>query len=329
MQFLSRDRCQAVLRRQSIFEGSPPPLLRIPTHQPMHSRASSKPSAPVTVVTAADERFAPGLAVMVRSLLDNFRQGRDLHLLVLNSGIKSHTKTKLLDSWDLDRMKVEWIRPSQSRLEGLVTSPWYSLNVYFRLLIPDLLPPSTRRAIYLDSDMLVMDDVTKLWNTSLQGRSLAAVRDMGIRRISQIVPHYRKLRLRAHAKYFNSGTLVMDLSRWRRDRIGEQVIQYGLEYRDSIRFPDQDALNAVLADKWVELDPRWNTQLNILMFRSWKKSPYDRKTYFDLLGKPRVLHYLGIPKPWEPQCFHPRKFLFYEYLDRTQWAGWRPRERRA
>jgi lipopolysaccharide biosynthesis glycosyltransferase len=281
------------------------------------------------VVCSATDGFVPGLAVMVRSLIDNLREDRQLNLFILDGGIRSAHKQKVVDSWALDRVQIEWIRPPTSRLKRLVIFEHFGIVVYFRILIPDLLPTSVRRALYIDCDTLVLDDVGRLWESSLAGHCLGAVQDLYLPRLAQGLPNHRRLGLSGRTKYFNSGVLLMDLDRWRRAGISEKVLDYIERHGEDIRYPDQDGLNAVLAGKWAELDVRWNSALHVFMFRSWRTSPYDRKTYFDLLSRPSILHFTGGPKPWQPGCQHPRKFLFFHYLDRTEWAGWRPRRRPA
>lgn len=291
----------------------------------MPSSSESTAARPVVVCCSADERFALGLVALVRSLIDNLRPDRGLQLFVLDGGLRRWTRRRMVDSWDMDRARVEWIRPSDARIEQMVVSDWYTKAIYFRLLIPDVLPTSIRRAIYLDCDTIVMDDLGKLWDASLRGGAAGAVQDCGFGTISRGVPHYRSLGIPGSAKYFNSGVLLMDLARWRAQRIGERAIAYIRRRGDAIGLPDQEALNVVLARNWVELDPRWNGMVNARLFPIWKRTPYDKRTYMDLLGRPRIVHFVGGPKPWQPGCWHPRKFLYFHYLDRTRWAGWRPK----
>jgi hypothetical protein len=40
---------------------------------------------------------------------------------------------------------------------------------------------------------------------------------------------------------------------------------------------------------------------------------------------PWIVHYSTWSKPWHWSCTHPARERFFEVLDRTEWAGWRPR----
>ena len=45
---------------------------------------------------------------------------------------------------------------------------------YARNYLAEILEPCVGKVIYLDSDLVVVDDVSKLWGTSLGGRTIGA-----------------------------------------------------------------------------------------------------------------------------------------------------------
>jgi lipopolysaccharide biosynthesis glycosyltransferase len=142
--------------------------------------------------------------------------------------------------------------------------------------------------------------------------------------MAQAFSNYPEMAVSPHAKYFNSGVLLMDLERWRSEGITEEVLAHAKRYRRHLRFPDQDALNSVLATRWLELEPRWNSVLNVVWGLRRGATPRARRAYDAVLERPAILHFLAGPKPWQPGAFFHRRFLFFHYLDRTKWAGWRP-----
>jgi len=78
----------------------------------------------------------------------------------------------------------------------------------------------------------------------------------------------------------------------------------------------------VLAGKWGELDPRWNQIPAVYGFESWEGSPYTQEELRNVVHDPYIIHYGDNPKPWERRCTHPKTSLWYDYLNRTAWAGW-------
>ena len=87
---------------------------------------------------------------------------------------------------------------------------------------------------------------------------------------------------------------------------------------------DQESLNAILFNDWGELDFRWNWQIPWRPYRLGKlEMPWvpesDRKS---------IVHFTTAEKPWLPGCDYEERKHFFEYLDLTEWAGWRvPRQK--
>jgi lipopolysaccharide biosynthesis glycosyltransferase len=91
-----------------------------------------------------------------------------------------------------------------------------------------------------------------------------------------------------------------------------------------VRWNDQYALNVVLSGRWGQLDLRWNQAAHIFSYPSWSLSPFDRETFEQLRDDPYIIHFTTCDKPWLATCLHPSRKLFFECVDRTAWAGWRP-----
>lgn len=89
-----------------------------------------------------------------------------------------------------------------------------------KLYLDDLLPDDVERILYLDSDILVTDDLTELWNIDLKGHCAAGVIDcLGEK-------YYELLGLNKDAFYCNSGMILEDLKAWKQKRIGDKVRKY-------------------------------------------------------------------------------------------------------
>ena len=70
-----------------------------------------------------------------------------------------------------------------------------SFATYYRLYLTEILPADIDKVIYLDSDILVVDKLVKLWNTSVENYAIAAVPDS----YNNKIEHYNRLQIgRAH-----------------------------------------------------------------------------------------------------------------------------------
>lgn len=216
--------------------------------------------------------------------------------------------------------RINWLEVQVGGLADIkIVHRYMSPLIYVRLLIPDLLPVDVEKVLYLDSDIVVNDDIGELWDIDLSQKTLFAVRD----RIAFVsapggLANYRELGIAPDAKYFNSGVLLMNLKRWRDRGISERVFSYLRTYRDFIQMGDQDGLNAVLFDDWGELEFRWNWQ--IIPSKNWLGI---QPCWVPESDSQSLVHFVTSEKPWLPACEYEERKYFFDYLDRTEWAGWR------
>ncbi|NEQ27853.1 MAG: glycosyltransferase family 8 protein, partial [Microcoleus sp. SIO2G3] len=280
----------------------------------------------IALVCSADENYAMPLTVMVYSAIANLKNVQQkVDLFVLDGGITSATKAKVAKSLDPNRVTIHWVKLDPDLFANLPVSRHLTIAAYYRLLIPEVVPPNFDKVIYLDCDMIVRGDLSELWQIDIGDRYVLAVQDDNQPYISMAagLQNYKELGLNPHDKFFNSGLLVINLAKWRDEAIGAKVLEFSNQNRDFIRDADQDGLNAVLAGKWGELDPRWNQMPRIYDYLSWQDSSYDAKTYQALRRDPLIIHYTNAPKPWRIGCVHPATDLFFYYHDKTAWLGWR------
>lgn len=164
-----------------------------------------------------------------------------------------------------------------------------SAATYYRLIMPQLVQHYCSRVIYLDADVLCVGDLWDLWEVPLNGRPVGAVRDgyipkLGSAGMVPCAPHT----VDPSAACFNSGVLVIDVEKW----LAEDVTLGCIEYLNScpnLRYPDQDALNLVLLDRWTRLEPKWNEM------RTWRFEPSQMSKR---ASDSRILHFAGPEKPW-------------------------------
>jgi lipopolysaccharide biosynthesis glycosyltransferase len=247
----------------------------------------------IELVYAIDPCFVMPLAVAVRSLLDHCTGDWKVNVYVISDPLSEKTKQKLLRSWNSDRLyKVAWISANRKRIKRLVSVGHLAKSTYYRLMIGELLPNTIQKAIYVDSDIVATANITELWQIDLCGYTIAAVGETD----------------------FNAGVLLIDLCRWRENLTGDKTIQWLLKNPDKNLTADQDALNHVFKNSWLRMDPKWNMP-------QWQLKAETKDAGFEGL-----IHYIGGTKPWHHHYQGKGRSFFFHYLDRTEWAGWRPRK---
>jgi lipopolysaccharide biosynthesis glycosyltransferase len=281
----------------------------------------------ITVVCVADNNYAMPVAVTACSILKHLPPEQSLDLYILDAGIEPINVKKILKSLDLSRCKVNFIN-TKDQFKDVPTSDHLTESTFHRLLIPQLLSQDLHKVIYLDCDLLVLSDLSILWNIDIGDKHILAVQDLSIKTIANAIKDYQLLGIPPDCKYFNAGVLVFNLDKWREFDTSSKTIEYVRKPRKSLLlYNDQDALNAILWDKWLELEPKWNRQFKSDANEDRKlvdllTERYGEDASLEIANNPYIIHFIQDTKPWQ-YYRHPKKNLFYEYLDLTDWAGWR------
>jgi lipopolysaccharide biosynthesis glycosyltransferase len=285
----------------------------------------TSPSDPVHLAAACDEKYAMPLAVMLASVVANLGAGRSVCAYVLESALTADTRDRVARSFRSNRIELQWLTVEAGRLadlKGTLRSfDTVSVEAYYRLLLPELLPQSLDKVIYLDCDLVVNRDLGELWDLDVSATSLLAVPELvpGAEFVSSRagIRLHRELGLAPDLRYFNSGVMVINLLRWRARQVSQRALTYIREAGQHLRWHDQEALNAVLAGEWTAIDSRWNVSMHAYRGRSNRRDPA-------ISADPFIVHYNSAIKPWQYGfSFGPRE-LFFRHLDTTEWSGWRP-----
>lgn len=269
---------------------------------------ATDPVAPVHVLLAVDANQVLGCAVSMRSILDHVAAGTRVRFHLMTDGVPATAVDALARTVEgAGRGATLVTYPiDASRFAGLMRSKAISHAAYARLLLDTLLPGDVTRCVYVDCDMIVRRDIAAAARFPLEGRTVAAITNGNG---ADVRDHQARLGLR-EARYFNSGFLVIDVARWRERDVSARALARAIEIGDRLILHDQDALNCALEDDWTELPREWNAGVNV--------SPWLQE------DDEAVFHFLGAYKPWHAD--YPGRFadLFFRYLDRTAFSGWRP-----
>ena len=279
--------------------------------------------ARLNVVMAADGTYAKQLAVALRSLSD-CAGSTEFHAFVLQSGIDGELRARVEASCD-ENVAITWLGVKADLVDGVNIARRLPRPTAFRIVASTVLPPDLSRVVYLDSDVLVRHPLDELWSMDLGDAPVAAVRDAFVPFVSMDVP-WRSTGIDPRGPYFNAGVLVVPLDRWRELDVSARGIALLRDFR--LPHSDQSALNILFASEWRVLPPKWNLQTAHLAgegARAWGFE--DRADLEHAIADPVIAHLTegGFSRPWDAGSLHPFRDAWFETLDRTPWAGWRPR----
>lgn len=252
------------------------------------------------VVFCSDRNYLPHMATALFSLLQNdVLVGR---VFLVSDEVTADDLTEVQSSLEErfgKRLELRTFTPE--RLDGLKTSGHISQATYARFILADVLPPDIDYVLYLDSDLIVRGELASLLPEEIwqEAPDREALSQPAVWAASEPHPNHMKEAGFSISRYFNAGVMLINLHRWRVEKIMAKLFEVEEEHRQHLKWWDQDVLNIVLADKSAELSPL----LNGIIGRRRKDS--------------RVIHFNSHRKPWILGSARSDWLLYREYRQKT------------
>lgn len=279
--------------------------------------AQAKKTAPafdannVAIAVAANDYFIPYCATFLKSMAEHSNSDKNYDILLLSqdvSDINVKNVKKMLSAWKNISLRV--LDPSvlidqyTFHIEG-----HFSKETYYRLVLPELLP-NYDKVLYLDSDMIAMDDVAKIYDEDIDGYLLAACHDADT---AGLYNGYRKdkkeytdkiLKLKEPYQYFQAGVLLLNLKEFRKRYTTKQVLDFAVS--EKWQLLDQDILNKLCEGAVKYIDMSWNVMVDFAGIRINQiialAPRWLNEMYQEARKNPKIIHYAGPQKPWfEPE----------------------------
>ncbi|EMD28624.1 glycosyltransferase family 8 protein [Amycolatopsis azurea] len=266
-----------------------------------------RPALPA-IVCAVDDNFELPARVALQSLAAAHEECLDdLRVVILYDTLSSDAQTRLRVHGDRLGLKLELVEspPVDPRFPVLRR---YTAAIYLRLNVHHVLADESR-VLYLDSDLVILDDLRELLTLPMDGHAIGAVRDSARPTMSRggALPSWGQGEFPPEREYFNSGVLLLDLDECRATGVLDRAGDILLREPEVARFPDQDALNWSAADDWLRLDRKWNTfAMSIMASRDDYVHVAEDLVSLDSLVRAErtasILHFSGRDKPWQDTC---------------------------
>ncbi|MCD7857042.1 MAG: glycosyltransferase family 8 protein [Clostridiales bacterium] len=278
------------------------------------------------VVYASDDRFVEILGVSLTSLYENNKNMEQIHVYVLDSKISEENKKKLESvSRTYKRNDIQWI-PAKDISEELnmeILVDRGSLSQYARLFVSSVLPADLERVLYLDCDIIINKLLDELWNLDMHGKTIAALKDA-------FSKWYRaNINLKPTDIMFNSGVMLIDLKRWKEQKVEKKLLKFIASKNGRIQQGDQGALNAVLSHDTYCFEPRFNSvtiyyDFSYKEMMVYRKPPefYTEAQVKEATENPVIIHFTTSflsRRPWIEGCQHRYVGEWMKYKDMSPW----------
>lgn len=233
----------------------------------------------IIVALAADDKYMAPVLVSVKSIIKFSNRCYDYKIYILSSKRLGSVVRRSFRSLVRNKTNVSIVFITTGNIadslklsdDGFVKG--VTRATYYRLFLPVLLP-NDDKVLYIDADTIAVRDVALIYCNNIDDYYIGGVNDI--------------FSLNDSKQYINAGVLLMNLCRFREEKLTEKMTELA-----SVRtFPynDQDIINLVCNGKIKELPYNCNVIVDYL-----NKNIEDLdKVYSD----PIIYHFAGKTKPW-------------------------------
>ena len=261
--------------------------------------------AEIPVFFTIDDSYAPYLGVALTSMKENASLEYDYKIIVVEQKLSDVNRRKL-QALEEPGFSISFVRMDAvaekitDREENRLRCDYFTLTIYYRLFIADMFPQYDR-AIYIDSDVVIPGDISKLYEINLGECLIGACPDYSISDVPELVQYTGEAVGMETGKYINSGVLLLNLKKMREVKLADHFLGLLDRHHFNCIAPDQDYLNAMCNGKILYLD------------RKWDAMPVRGR---EPLKDPQIIHYNLFEKPW---CYSGVAYedIFWSYAKRT------------
>ena len=257
------------------------------------------------IAYAPDDKYINQTIVSMVSAVENNKE-HEIEFIIIYSNLSDESILKLKS---VKNCTLRLLQTDENIFTSLPLSHWVTVQAWFRIKLRDLCQ-DLDKILYLDCDTLILGDLSELFNTDLEERFLAGVKDVWG------VDKYCKRLSMESGVYVNSGMLLLNAKYCRQENFFEKIVDFANNNAKIIEFCDQDSINKIADNKKVVLHPKFN-----FMDTWWRGGYYEfwgeeEQNYLEAGKNPVIAHLTGL-KPAFKGCKNKFKDKWWEYAKLT------------
>ncbi len=250
----------------------------------------------IPVFFSTDDNYIPFLDVALSSMIENASRAYKYRIVVLNTGLDPDNIAKIKqreqEGFFIDFIDIsDDLKSIKARFKNVYH---FSIVTYYRLFIASLFPQYDK-VVYLDCDIVVLGDISELYNTDLGDNIIAAAPEQFVQNTHEFRTYAEKALGVNPDLYVNAGVLVINLDRFREEMIEKRFVDLITAYDFDLLDPDQAYLNYLCEGKIHVLPNGWN------------KEPMP----LPCEGEKNIVHYALYKKPWQYDDVLDGEYFWY------------------
>ncbi len=279
----------------------------------------------VPICFSANDNYIPLLATEIVSIIKNSTNENNYDIVILMTNISDENKVNLLSlisthsNFSIRFVDVSpYVYGYSFYIESDITNTKYSDEIYFRVLAPAIMA-DYEQVIYLDADLVILEDIANLLKLGSPKHLISAVRDYeGISNCYN--NNYERTKYRISElgianfdDYFISGVIVMNIKKFNETFHPKYLLDMAVS-KNWKQF-DQDLLNYLCKGSVNIIDPSWNFVEDVnKTYHAMPKRLFNEFLMSE--ASPKIIHYSANRKPWIRTESRYNKY-FWEYAKQT------------
>ena len=256
----------------------------------------------IPIFFACNDKYIPYLDVAIISLISHTSKDNNYEITVFETDVTKENQQKI-EKHSKDNISVKFydvkeiLEPIKKQLPDVF---YYSLAAYFRLFIESTFPQYDK-AIYLDCDVILLNDIAKLYDIDIGDNLIGAAYEQNTSRAPMFTDYVENIIGIPYYTYFNSGVMIMNLKEIRKFKLKERFLNMLTTYNFDSLAPDQEYLNVICHGRVKYLPTGWNKH-------SFPETPE---------GELNLCHYALANKPWHYADTINGEY-FWEYAKKSE-----------
>lgn len=257
----------------------------------------------IPVFYACDDNFVKYTIVSMHSMMANASKEYQYRIHILNTDIREDMK-QLAYEMQNENFEIRFDDVTdylKSINDKLPLRDYYSKTTYYRMFIAEMYP-EYEKAIYIDSDTIVLGDISGLYEHDLGDCFVGAARDQVMVQVDNYGTYVEKVLGIDRNQNFNAGLLLINCKQFRENFVLDQFIELLHQYNFVVT-QDEDYLNLICKNHVLWLDQKWNTEVFGEII-----TPFEEI---------QILHYIMVSKPWHYEDCRLGE-VFWKYAKETK-----------
>lgn len=281
----------------------------------------------INILYVFDDNYAQHAGISITSLLESNRINKKQSIRIFCAGMDVSVANieKINKTVAKYEQQLQWLDTTEALhyIDGYETGYWNgSKATWMKVFVLWKLPEDVNTILYLDSDTIVLDDLSEFNNDNVIDSPTAQVLD-------SLGNTYGKKELGLY-EYYNAGIIYFNVRVWKDKKFKNHFLNFFVCNSGKYRDNEQGLLNDYLRGKIKRLPLKYNYQGFLMLYdekvylSEYNDFPfYDIQELCEARKKPTICHFFRVfgDYPWEKNNMHPMRCLYNEWKEKSLWRN--------